>query len=280
MHGVTSLSGVGAQGIDAPPLAFGLGDVVAARWAELRLATYNIHRWVGVDQRHDPDRIADVAVELNADLLGLQEVDARPPSLRQSLRRRLNRMQGGRAVAEPMELLARRLGGVAVVGPLLTGPLGAMRCGLISRHPIIAQRDLNLNPPGKTPRGALDVDVDVAGLKLRVIVAHLGLRRRERERQIARLMAALADHAGRPVAIMGDFNEWHAHRATLSPLDERFGPSTPLPTFPARFPILALDRIWAGGVEASLTGVRAHRSALARRASDHLPMSATARWRK
>jgi endonuclease/exonuclease/phosphatase family metal-dependent hydrolase len=75
---------------------------------------------------------------------------------------------------------------------------------------------------------------------------------------------------------MGDFNEWHLHRSTLSPLDERLGHATPVPSFPARFPFLSLDRIWASR-ESLVTHLHVHRSPLARRASDHLPVQATIR---
>jgi endonuclease/exonuclease/phosphatase family metal-dependent hydrolase len=44
-------------------------------------------------------------------------------------------------------------------------------------------------------------------------------------------------------------------------------------SFPARFPLLALDRVWAGPC-AAVADVRAHRSALALVASDHLPVVA------
>src|SRR2546423_1878025 len=41
----------------------------------LRVATYNIHRCIGTDGRHDPGRIARVLNEIHADVIGLQEVD-------------------------------------------------------------------------------------------------------------------------------------------------------------------------------------------------------------
>jgi endonuclease/exonuclease/phosphatase family metal-dependent hydrolase len=78
---------------------------------------------------------------------------------------------------------------------------------------------------------------------------------------------------------MGDFNEWHLHRSTLTPLDERYGAATPVPSFPTRFPMLSLDRIWAGP-GAVVESVRVHRTPLARRASDHLPVRATIRWQR
>ena len=39
----------------------------------LRVATYNVHECVGTDGRQDPDRIASVVSELNADIVALQE---------------------------------------------------------------------------------------------------------------------------------------------------------------------------------------------------------------
>ena len=40
----------------------------------LRIATYNLHSCVGGDRRYDPERTLRVLEELNADILGLQEI--------------------------------------------------------------------------------------------------------------------------------------------------------------------------------------------------------------
>ena len=48
----------------------------------IRIATYNIHKCRGLDRRTDPERIADVIKELDADAVAIQEVldvkDGRP----------------------------------------------------------------------------------------------------------------------------------------------------------------------------------------------------------
>jgi endonuclease/exonuclease/phosphatase family metal-dependent hydrolase len=44
-------------------------------------------------------------------------------------------------------------------------------------------------------------------------------------------------------------------------------------SFPSRAPVLALDRIWVKPAQL-LRELRAHRSPLSRRASDHLPLRA------
>ena len=40
----------------------------------ITIASYNIHRGVGLDRRRDLDRLAVVIAEMNADVIGLQEV--------------------------------------------------------------------------------------------------------------------------------------------------------------------------------------------------------------
>jgi endonuclease/exonuclease/phosphatase family metal-dependent hydrolase len=56
-------------------------------------------------------------------------------------------------------------------------------------------------------------------------------------------------------------------------LDHRFGHAPTLRTFPARRPVLALDRIWVHP-RAALASMWVHRSVHARVASDHLPICA------
>jgi len=41
-----------------------------------RVASYNIHQCVGIDRRLDIDRVAAVIRQMDADIVGLQEVNA------------------------------------------------------------------------------------------------------------------------------------------------------------------------------------------------------------
>ena len=50
------------------------GVRLVAAPAPLRIATYNVHACVGRDGRHDPDRVATVIGELDADVVALQEL--------------------------------------------------------------------------------------------------------------------------------------------------------------------------------------------------------------
>ena len=68
-------------------------------------------------------------------------------------------------------------------------------------------------------------------------------------------------------------NEWRVQRrSALLGLAPGFGPiGHAVPSFPAYFPMLALDRILARP-HTIIEGVEAHDSPLARKASDHLPI--------
>jgi endonuclease/exonuclease/phosphatase family metal-dependent hydrolase len=255
-----------------------VSPVSSAAAGAISVATYNIHRCVGLDRIRDPARIANVINELNADVIGLQEVDGRGRRIQNMLARRLGAPAERRAAnaLDQFDYLAQKLGGQAVRGPVMRGPKGNMTTALITRHKVAAVRALDLSLSATESRGAIDADLEIGGRLVRVIVAHLGLRVREREQQIARLCRAVQNSEDRPLIVMGDFNEWHLHRSTLSPLDERLGHATPVPSFPARFPLLSLDRIWVGR-ESLMTHLHVHRSPLARKASDHLPVRATIR---
>ncbi len=126
--------------------------------------------------------------------------------------------------------------------------------------------------PGREPRGAIDATIDCNGTPLRVIATHLGLRPAERAEQARRLIEAIGRDE-RPTLLAGDINEWLMPRRALRALHAHFGESPARATFPAAVPMIALDRIWVSPVSL-LRRVHVHRSALARRASDHLPLIA------
>ena len=226
----------------------------------LVVATYNIHSCVGVDRRYDPDRTAAVLRELGADIIGLQEIDARP-------------RRGGDC--DQRAHLAAATGLAAVPDDTRDRHRGRFGNVLLTRFPVRAVRHVDLSVAPYEPRGAIDAELAVEGRRLRVVVTHLGLRAGERREQIERLLDALAavPSAADAMLVIGDLNEWRGRGGGLSMLDRRIGKAPARPTFPAWLPVLPLDRIYAGG-EAKLRGVSVHRSTLARVASDHLPLRA------
>jgi endonuclease/exonuclease/phosphatase family metal-dependent hydrolase len=75
------------------------------------------------------------------------------------------------------------------------------------------------------------------------------------------------------MVLLGDLNEWLLWGQPLRWLHAYFK-ETPAPaTFPARFPLFALDRVWVRP-RSALVHLAANASELARRASDHLPITA------
>lgn len=229
-----------------------------------RVVTWNVHGLVGTDRRADPERVARVLEEVGADVAGLQEVGAPLPG----------------ADAHAAEALARLTGLNGAFGPTLRHARGfAYGNAILSRHPIDATRTYDLSVPGREPRGCLRADVDLGAMRVHVFAAHLGLHWRERRKQAAALLSAdiLRDAAlAHPLVLVGDFNSpsnrsavprWL--RRTLT--DAALAAGRPSPTFPSFWPLLRLDHVY---VDAALR-VRACeviRTALARRASDHLPL--------
>jgi endonuclease/exonuclease/phosphatase family metal-dependent hydrolase len=126
--------------------------------------------------------------------------------------------------------------------------------------------------PVLEPRGAIRADLIAAGRRIRVVGMHLdlsGLRRRQQLRAILAHLARCDHHC--PTVVMGDCNEWGVHRGALSEFRDPWRVLAPGRSFPARQPVARFDRI-AISEEWGLTEAAVHHSALAAKASDHLPV--------
>jgi endonuclease/exonuclease/phosphatase family metal-dependent hydrolase len=196
--------------------------------ARLTALSFNIHGALGRDGRRDLSRIVRLIRGLDADIVALQEVDSRPgPHSAIEQARLLERGTGLRAVAGPTLLESDRdYGNLLLVGP-----------------PLLDVERIDLSQPGREPRGAIDVRLQTTDGVLRVVATHLGLRLRERHRQIGLLLERLRGDSG-PVLLMGDFNEWLPGLGILPRIHRRFVRMQSPATFPARRPLLALDRIF------------------------------------
>ncbi|WBU65160.1 endonuclease/exonuclease/phosphatase family protein [Paracoccus aerodenitrificans] len=224
---------------------------------KLRIASYNLHKCRGLTGPHAPERNLKVIAEIDPDIIALQEVDFR---------------FGARPEALPRDMI-EEMTGLVPMQMRTTGEtsLGWHGQAVLLRPELACQAVMRRLPlPGLEPRGALALRV--AGLTL--IGVHLGLARSSRRRQLARLAAKAGRLSGDAVMMMGDFNEWRGDRG-LESLDSLhvFAPG---PSYPAPMPQLRLDRI-AVSSRITVTASGVGDSALARRASDHLPIWAEIR---
>lgn len=223
------------------------------------VASYNVHKCVGMDKQFDPARTAQVIAEIGADIVALQEADQR---------------FGKRAALLDFKRIERECGLTAV--PVRGARNGQGWHGNVLLVRAAKVRDAHrIRLPGVEPRGALVVDLDLDAGPVRIVAAHLGLLRRSRAQQAAAILDAIAARPERPTLVVGDLNEWRVcDRSALQRLAHLFGPLAPaLPSFPSRLPLLALDRI-LGSPHHLVAHTEVHDTPLARLASDHLPVKA------
>jgi endonuclease/exonuclease/phosphatase family metal-dependent hydrolase len=224
---------------------------------QLTVATYNVHKCVGTDRIHDAERIADIICALDADVIGLQEVES-----------------GAKQETEPLAVLAERTRYKVIRGPTIRQPGRSYGNLLLTRQRVVQTHLINISVPGREPRGVIDAVLEIADHTVRIMVTHLGLTLGERRYQAERLLDIVQSMDTPLLIVMGDMNEWHPFNQRIRNLQRWMGRSPAPFTFPARFPFLALDRIWVRPRHA-LIEMQAYRSPLARCASDHLPLRAT-----
>jgi endonuclease/exonuclease/phosphatase family metal-dependent hydrolase len=160
-----------------------------------------------------------------------------------------------------------------IEGVTLQDERGHYGNALLSRLPAGRIRLHDLSIAGREPRGAIELNSRVNGVDVRLVATHLGLRPGERRYQVQRLLPVFEGGAGRVDVLLGDLNEWFLYGRLLRRLHRLFGALPAPATFPAKWPVFALDRLWARP-RSVVKSLQAHSSPLAREASDHLPLVA------
>jgi endonuclease/exonuclease/phosphatase family metal-dependent hydrolase len=217
----------------------------------MRVATYNI-KHCGVE---GAEAVARVLRAIDADLVGLQEVDVG-----------VDRSGG----VDQAAVLAAALGRFVAFGPAFAYGGGTYGVALLSRWPVRATETVAL-PSLVEPRALLLAEVDTPGGPLTAAVTHFGLDPRERIAQAKVVAERLRRH---PRAVLfGDFNASQGERAMELLAAELADCATlagaaPLRTYPAHAPAIGIDHVWLGGQAAAPRTVRA----VATLASDHLPV--------
>ncbi|MBB1200046.1 endonuclease/exonuclease/phosphatase family protein [Enterobacteriaceae bacterium 89] len=160
-------------------------------------------------------------------------------------------------------------------------PEGHHGNALLSRYPIEHYENRDISVGESEKRGLLCCRIVPPELATPVhaVCVHLGLREAHRQAQLAMLSDWVNQlPENEPVVVAGDFNDWRLRAnyplKKLAGLEEIFTRATgrPARTFPAKFPLLRLDRIYVKNAHAS------HPATLAlkpwRHLSDHAPLSA------
>jgi endonuclease/exonuclease/phosphatase family metal-dependent hydrolase len=220
-------------------------------------ATYNVHGWIGGDGGRNPERALSVVRELEADVVGLQEMTYPEDTGSPFGRERIEEKTGMRIIP----------------GPTLLKREGHFGNAVLTSLPVHRIRRIDLSVLRKEPRGALDLDLDFEGRPFRLLVTHLGLGERERRPQVNRLLKLIRNGSDIPVIMMGDFNVWFPRSPLLGRINGVLGAPAALRTFPARWPLLRLDRIWVRPAHMLLRS-EVHATPASRAASDHLPLKA------
>lgn len=225
----------------------------------ITVASYNIHKAVGLDRRRDPDRILAVLREIDADVIALQEADRRFGLREGVLPRKVLDDSPWRAVALGQQ----------------SQSLGWHGNALLVRRTIDVSRAAIVPLPALEPRGAVSADLVVQDRAVRIVGMHLDLSGIRRRHQIR----AILDHVetcggGLPAVLMGDFNEWARHGGCFREFGHDWRVLAPGRSFPSRRPVAQLDRIVVSRA-CGLVHAGVHHSALAARASDHLPVIAS-----
>ena len=230
----------------------------------LKLLTYNIHSGVGTDGRYDPGRIRRILEEEQPLITALQEVESG-------------------ADGDQADALAAGLPAIASFCATRASGKGSFGIATLSPLRVVQCEKYDLSYRGSEPRYCLRTDLEVEpGAMLHVFNCHLGLALRERRFQRDRMLSdaiLLSRELHHPVVLMGDFNDSpvsvihsrlrrhfrDAYRAS----GRRWGP-----TFRAGIIPIRLDYIYVSrGIRVGDCLVR--KDALARAASDHLPVAAT-----
>ncbi len=224
---------------------------------QLKVASYNIRKAVGLDWRRRPERVLAVLREIDADVIALQEVDRR---------------FGSRVAALDPAQIEAETGYHAIRFSERPQSLGYFGNVILVRK---AMRVVTARPivlPHLEPRGAAVADLDLDGTLLRVVGMHLGLTRKWRQLQTQTIVSELrALEANLPTVLMGDLNEPDLKPGVLRAFEHRHTIAVCGPSFHASMPVFSLDRIIVTE-DIAITDTGVHRSVLARAASDHLPI--------
>jgi endonuclease/exonuclease/phosphatase family metal-dependent hydrolase len=226
----------------------------------LKVASYNIHKGIGLDRRRNPERVLEVLREVDADVIALQEADRR---------------FGSRESVLPLHLLDDHSDWKPVPFGMRALSMGWHGNVILVRKSAEIVHHTPIHLPALEPRGAVMADIATAAGVFRIVGMHLDLSGLWRRRQAAAICAHVDGCSERrPTVLMGDLNEWTAAAGCLRDFGRDYRMAATGPSFHSRRPVGRLDRIMVSR-DLTVTDCGVHASAAARKTSDHLPIWAT-----
>ncbi len=241
----------------------------------VRVLTLNTHKgFAFLGRRFVLGELRDAVREVGADLVFLQEVQGSHAANSASV--------AGWPEAPHYEYLADALWPEFAYGRNAVYPQGHHGNAVLSKYPIIGFENRDVSVEGHETRGLLHCTLRPPGqpLDLHAICVHLGLKQSHRRHQLALLCEVIRDHvpAAAPLIVAGDFNDWAKQANRIleenSGLREVFVHSNGRSprTFPARFPLFPLDRIYVRNARTHAPIFLPRRPWS--RLSDHAPLAA------
>lgn len=220
---------------------------MAAHDLSLRTLTVNTHKgFTPFNRRFILPELRKAVRTTGADVVFLQEVLG-------SHARHARRFMDWPEVPQ-YEFLADQMWPEFAYGRNAVYPDGHHGNALLSKYPITEYENLDVSLSDSEKRGLLHcvLRVPLDGIELHVVCVHFGLSEAHRRAQARllceRLREAVPERA--PLVVAGDFNDWRLRvHATLTHecgLREAFASldSRVARTFPARWPLLPLDRVY------------------------------------
>lgn len=238
--------------------------------------TYNIHKGFSSNNRDFVlHRIRDQLRELDVDLALLQEVQGENQWHSQRIRNWPDTSQ--------FEFLADSVWSHHAYGKNAIADGKHHGNAILSKYPFSQWGNINISPLSFASRSLLHGDITIPGktATIHVVCLHLGLLGMERRQQLRQLNAHLQsvyeDH--KAIVVAGDFNDWSS-RQVARYLDPALGlqeiflqcHQRHARTFPSRWPLLCMDRIYFRGMEAHSAQCLDSREW--RTLSDHVPLLA------
>ena len=219
--------------------------------ANLKILSYNIHKGLSaLNRKHVLTQIRNSIRMVEPDLVFLQEVLG-------AHRRHSKRFSDWPAESQ-FEFLADSLWSHHAYGKNAVYDAGHHGNAVLSKYPILSWKNIDISSHAFESRGILHVTIDApkAWGVIHGMCVHLGLTEVHRRTQVRRLTKLVNESvpAQSPLIVAGDFNDWSVRATKRLVEDLRLREvfeqlhGKHAKTFPARLPLLMLDRIYCRGV--------------------------------